>query len=118
MSAGIERGEEVLDALRSEISELDEELLGLLSRRLAVARRIGEEKRAQGLPVQDLERQAAVVRRAGERARELGLDDESDDLAAGSDLASDFVAESEVAGFSLVSVLVAPPGRLSRLSLR
>jgi hypothetical protein len=49
---------------------------------------------------------------------ELGLDDESDDLAAGSDLVSDFVAESELAGFSLVSVLVAPPGRLSRLSLR
>jgi hypothetical protein len=49
---------------------------------------------------------------------EPGLDDESDDLAAGSDLVSDFVAESELAGFSLVSVLVAPPGRLSRLSLR
>jgi hypothetical protein len=51
----------------------------------------------------------------------LELDEESedvDDLAAGSDLVSAFAAESVLEDLSPVSVLVAPPGRSERLSLR
>jgi chorismate mutase len=65
-----------LSRIRDEIGELDQELVGLIARRVVLARRIGALKRVAGLPTLDPPREAAVVRRAGALAREAGLDDE------------------------------------------
>lgn len=66
-----------LDAIRADIERVDRDLVALVARRLELARRVGEVKRAAGLPVLDPAQEAAVVRRAGEAARELGVDDEA-----------------------------------------
>ncbi len=68
--------QEELPRLRREIEELDRAIIDLLVRRVALARRVGEAKRALGLPTLDPAREAAVVRHAGELAREAGLEDE------------------------------------------
>jgi len=62
--------------LREEIREIDNELLGLVRKRLEVARRVADSKRDAGLPVLDPAREAAVVRYAGEFARQHGLVEE------------------------------------------
>ncbi|MEP7302904.1 MAG: prephenate dehydratase [Caldimonas sp.] len=48
-------------SLRVQIDALDKELLGLLNRRAAVARALGELKRAEGSPAFRPEREAAVI---------------------------------------------------------
>jgi len=65
-----------LDELRRIIDEVDSEILRLVARRVEIARRIGELKRAGGLPVADLEREEEVLRRGGELAESLGIDKE------------------------------------------
>ncbi|MGH7482632.1 MAG: chorismate mutase [Longimicrobiales bacterium] len=65
-----------LERLRQEIETLDRDLVALIARRITLAHRIGEEKRAAGLPTLDPPREAAVVRRAARLARENGLPDE------------------------------------------
>ena len=62
--------------LREEIREIDNDLLGLVRKRLEVARRVADSKRDAGLPVLDPAREAAVVRYAGEFARQHGLVEE------------------------------------------
>ena len=62
-----------LDQLRKEISSVDEELLGLVARRLALAAKIGEAKRSQGLPTRDFLRERVVLDAARARAAELGV---------------------------------------------
>ena len=62
-----------LAALRSELSALDADLIRLLARRVDIARRIGVEKRAAGLPTLDPRREAQVVASAARAAREVGL---------------------------------------------
>lgn len=76
MSAQRLSGSPDLPDLRDEIRAIDEELLGLVRRRLEVARRVAEAKRKAGLPVLDPAREAAVVRYAGEFAREHDLAEE------------------------------------------
>ena len=49
-----------LDLLRRELDGIDKELMPLLEKRLRAAERIGEYKRAAGLPVTDAEREVAV----------------------------------------------------------
>ncbi len=66
-----------LQAIRAEISRVDEAIVFLIDERLRLARRVGELKRSVGLGVLDPSREAAVVRRAGALARERGLDDEA-----------------------------------------
>jgi chorismate mutase len=65
-----------LETLRREIEQIDDSLLELMVKRVALARRVGVAKRACGMPTLDPSREAAVVRRAGERARAAGLQDE------------------------------------------
>ena len=65
-----------LEVLRGEIERVDRALIALIAERVRLARRVGAEKRAAGLPTLDPAREAGVVRRAGEIAREAGLDDE------------------------------------------
>jgi|SRR5216683_589943 len=48
---------------RNEIDELDEELLRLLNMRARLALKIGELKKAAGLPLYDLERERSVLQK-------------------------------------------------------
>ncbi len=68
--------EERLEALRAEISALDDELLRVIERRRQLALEIGAVKAEMVLPTMDPAREARVVRRIAERARELGVDEE------------------------------------------
>ncbi len=73
MSAG---GEARLEGLRAGIARLDESLIALLAERVSLAREVGAEKRAAGLPRLDPAREAAVVRHGTSLARGVGLDEE------------------------------------------
>jgi chorismate mutase len=66
-----------LAALRDELGVLDAELIGVLKRRVDLARRIGAEKRAAGLATLDPRREAQVVAAAARLARQAGLPEES-----------------------------------------
>jgi chorismate mutase len=63
-----------LETVRSEISQIDEELLLLMARRMELAGRILEEKRKLGLQISDSRQNELVVKRAMERATELNID--------------------------------------------
>lgn len=63
-----------LGRLREEIEHLDRKLVEMIADRVRLARDVGKEKRAAGLPTLDPVREAAVVRRAVELARESGLE--------------------------------------------
>lgn len=52
----------MIDDWRGQIDQLDRKILRLLNRRAKLAYRIGREKRAQGLPLRDLEREEDVFR--------------------------------------------------------
>jgi chorismate mutase len=65
-----------LARLRDEIEQIDRQIIGLIARRVQVARRVGPLKTALGMSILDPPREAAIVRRAGALAREAGLDDE------------------------------------------
>jgi chorismate mutase len=71
---------ETLPELRERIDRIDHALVALLAERVAVARRVGQVKAADGLPITDPSREAAVVARASRLAREAGLPD--DDVRA------------------------------------
>jgi len=58
---------------RDEIERIDNDIITLLARRLALGKRTGDLKRSAGLPILDPTREAAVIRRVTERAREAGL---------------------------------------------
>lgn len=62
-----------LEALRAELDALDEELLRIAARRLAVTQRIGEHKAAVGRPTFDREREQVVLAAARDRARRHGV---------------------------------------------
>ncbi len=47
--------------LRQEIDGINEEMKRLMTRRMELARQIGEMKKAQGLPVFDPQREAAIL---------------------------------------------------------
>jgi len=58
-----------LEELRSEIDGIDDELSGLLARRMALAAQVAAIKRETGAPVLQPERERAVLARLGERVR-------------------------------------------------
>lgn len=62
-----------LERLRREIEALDARIIEAVARRVDLARRIGELKRADRSAALDPEREAAVIRRAVADARERGL---------------------------------------------
>lgn len=62
-----------LAACRDEIERLDNEIIGLLARRIVLGKRTGALKQAAGLPILDPSREAAVIRRVTETARAGGL---------------------------------------------
>jgi chorismate mutase len=65
-----------LAARRSEIEQIDRELIRLIGERVRIARQVGDLKRRGNQPTLDPAREAAVVRRAGATARDFGLAEE------------------------------------------
>ncbi len=65
-----------LHSLRAEIDEIDQALIDLIARRLALARRTAPIKSARGLGFRDPRREAGLVRRAAKLARTRGIDPE------------------------------------------
>lgn len=61
-----------LQELRNEINRIDDEMLALLGRRLAVCRSIAEYKRANGLPVRDAARETKKLHMAMEQGGAAG----------------------------------------------
>lgn len=60
-------------SLRAQIETIDEQLVSLIAKRLALAKAIGERKRERGIPVTDPAREAAVVARVSALARDAGV---------------------------------------------
>jgi chorismate mutase/prephenate dehydrogenase len=62
-----------LDALRSELGQIDRDILTLVARRQATAQRIGAAKRELGMPTRDFRQERDVVERARAAAVAQGL---------------------------------------------
>jgi chorismate mutase len=62
-----------LTRIRKEIEGIDNEIVALLARRLALGKETGEIKRTAGLPILDPTREAAVIRRVTGVARDAGV---------------------------------------------
>ncbi len=62
--------------LRNEISDIDREIIELISKRLALAEKIAKEKEKQGIGLIDATRELEVLSSVGKKASELGLDEE------------------------------------------
>jgi len=62
-----------LDVLRTELGEIDHEILALVAKRQRVAQRIGQVKRDAGIPTRDYRQEKDVVERARAAAVEHGL---------------------------------------------
>ncbi|HEX8943306.1 MAG TPA: chorismate mutase [Gemmatimonadaceae bacterium] len=61
---------------REEIERIDNQIVELLAKRLALGKRTGDLKRLAGLPILDPTREAAVIRRVTGVARDAGLPSE------------------------------------------
>lgn len=64
-----------LDELRARIAEVDATLINLVATRLALAREVGDAKRAAGLPVRNYTTESEVLARFHALAAAAGLDD-------------------------------------------
>lgn len=72
-----QRGSPDLEELRSEIEEIDDELLENIARRTYIADSIAEAKRRRGMSIDDPEREREVIDRVVERAEKLDVETES-----------------------------------------
>jgi len=63
-----------LEELRTEIRDIDREIVDLIARRTYVADTIAQVKEQQGLPTTDEEQEQAVMDRAGENAERFDVD--------------------------------------------
>lgn len=68
--------EENLTVLRQQIDSIDNELLDILSRRMAVSREIGEYKKDHGMPVFQVDRHDNMMRERINSASDLGMSEE------------------------------------------
>ena len=62
-----------LDSLRTELGDIDRQILALVARRQAVAQKIGQVKRDAGIPTRDYRQERDVITRARAAAVEHGL---------------------------------------------
>lgn len=53
-----------INELREEINKIDDEMLSLFEKRMAVAKKIGEYKKENGLAITDEEREKVVIEKA------------------------------------------------------
>jgi monofunctional chorismate mutase len=58
-----------MNELREQINAVDNQLLDLFERRMAIARQIGEYKRGNSLPVLNSEREEQILSRLGARCK-------------------------------------------------
>ena len=72
-----ETHEAALARVRVEIEQIDASMVGLMARRVELARQTGTLKRAAGTFTLDPEREAAVIRRAAALARQAAIDEEA-----------------------------------------
>jgi chorismate mutase len=59
---------------RKQIEEIDENIIRLIDRRIAVSKKIFEAKMSEGKPISDPEREKLVLGKATDLATELNLD--------------------------------------------
>lgn len=65
--------ENTLDELREEIRDLDSQLLGLVAKRMDLARKVGHHKKQNKLPIKNYKVEKAIMERAEKAAKELGI---------------------------------------------
>jgi chorismate mutase len=105
-----EEAQELLDAARKRISEVDDALIRTIGERRDLVLAVARAKEALGRPVLDPAREAAVVRRAAERARELGVDEEmTRDVIWRIIAAARATQEGRLSGWPDPEPLVSPP---------
>jgi len=63
-----------MEEVRSEVKNVDLEILGLLAKRMELSGRVLEEKKKTGQSINDERQNEVVLQRAMEKATELGLD--------------------------------------------
>lgn len=63
-----------LEEYRSEIEEIDEEIIGLIDRRIGISKKIFAAKKIEGKPISDPVRESLVLNKAMDLATELNLD--------------------------------------------
>lgn len=73
----IYQGTENLESLRKEIDRLDDELLEILAKRMAVCREIGEYKLENHMPVVQIDRHSEMMRSRLNSASKMGISDKS-----------------------------------------
>lgn len=66
-----------LGTLRERLESIDRHIVQLIAQRVELAREIGREKTAAGLPTLDPSREVEIVSRAALEARSAGLDAEA-----------------------------------------
>jgi len=72
---------ESIKELREKINAIDRDLLELISKRVDLAKKIGELKKEKGLPIADYKRELEVLERGKRLAEQLGLDAELMEVA-------------------------------------
>jgi chorismate mutase len=63
-----------MEEVRSEVKKVDLEILKLLAKRMELVSEILEEKKKQGLSINDERQNELVLKRSMDKATELGLD--------------------------------------------
>ena len=63
-----------LKECRSEMEEIDDEIIRLIDKRTSISKRIFEAKRVEGMPIRDPLRESLVLSKAMDLATELNLD--------------------------------------------
>ena len=64
-----------LEALREEINRIDEDIIGLLSRRVEVVKKIAALKKAKGISVEDRDREKTLFLKLEKEARRNNIDE-------------------------------------------
>jgi len=68
--------ESSLEALREEINRIDEDIIGLLSRRMEVVKKIAALKKIKGIPVEDRDRERSLFLKLEREARRNNINEE------------------------------------------
>jgi len=68
-----------LETLREEINRIDENIIGLLSKRMEIAKNIAALKKEKGIPIEDKERERTLLLKLKIEARKNNL---SEDLVS------------------------------------
>lgn len=66
-------GEEELNTLRTQIRQIDNQILELTAQRMQLARQVGEYKRRHNLPIKDYKVEKVILERSASLAKSLGI---------------------------------------------